>query len=120
MKKILFIEDENDLNTVYKKKFSSIYNIDFATNSETALNKIISWHPDLIILDIFIPGKYNGIGVLKEIKSNLEISDIPVLVLTNLEGEEKTVLSLGAVACLIKSNVGFDVVAEKIEYILTH
>jgi CheY-like chemotaxis protein len=120
MKKILFIEDESDLNIVYKKKFSSLYEIDFAVDSETALTKVISWHPDLIILDIIIPGKINGIGLLKEIKNNINISYIPVLVLTNLEDEEKTVKSLGAVDCLIKSNVGFDVVAEKIENILTH
>ena len=44
MKKILFIEDESDLNIVYKKKFSSLYEIDFAVDSETALTKVISWH----------------------------------------------------------------------------
>lgn len=119
MKKILFIEDENDLNLAYRKKFEGLYIVDFASDSVMALQKVEDFFPDLVILDIIIPGEVNGIGVLKEIKSNVKFAKIPILILTNLEGQEETVKNLGAVDCLVKSNTSFDIVAQKIENILS-
>ena len=118
MKKILFIEDEPELCQAYKEKFQKKYNIDFAMNSADGLKKIQSWFPDLIILDILIPGETNGIGLLKEIKMSAKTKHIPVLVLTNLENQDETVISLGAKECLIKSNISFESVASKVSKLL--
>jgi len=118
MKKILFIEDEIKLNEAYKRKFSISYQIDFAIDSVSGLKKIEDWKPDLIVLDIIIPGELNGIDILRKLKSNEKTSSVPVLVLTNLEDQEKTVLDLGAVGCLTKSNTSFNEVADKIAIIL--
>lgn len=89
MKKILFIEDEPELNIAYRKKFENIFDIDFATDSRTGLQKASDWQPNLVVLDILIPGELNGIEVLKELKSDVNTSYIPVLVLTNLEGRNR-------------------------------
>lgn len=118
MKKILFIEDETQLIEAYKSKFERGYLVDFATDSASAIDKATNWKPDLIILDILIPGETNGVGVLEELKLKKETSLIPVLVLTNLENQEETVLSLGAVECLTKSDTSFDTVAKKVADIL--
>lgn len=114
-KKILFIEDEEDLIQAYKSKFSKIYDAEFATDAEAGLKKAGEWKPDLIVLDIIIPGEKNGLAVLEELKNNPATSEIPVIVLTNLENEEKTVLRLGASACLVKAQTSFDKVTEVVE-----
>jgi len=118
MKKILFIEDENNLNEAYRIKFASGYQVDFAVDAKIGLQKAEEWQPDLIILDIIMAGEMNGIGVLKELKSKIETAPIPVIVLTNLEDQEETVMELGATDCLLKANTSFDVVAQKISEVL--
>ncbi|MEI8068126.1 MAG: response regulator [Candidatus Shapirobacteria bacterium] len=118
MKKILFIEDESQLVEAYRDKFSKIYEVNFAIDSASAIEKAKEWKSDLIVLDILIPGELNGIGVLKELKAMEETKLIPVLVLTNLEDQEGVVLSLGAIDCLVKSNTSFETVENKVRSIL--
>ena len=118
MKKILFIEDENNLNEAYRIKFASGYQVDFAIDAKIGLQKAKEWQADLIILDIIMAGDMNGIGVLKELKSNIKTAPIPVIVLTNLEDQEETVTKLGAIACLLKANTSFDMLAQKISEVL--
>jgi len=74
--------------------------------------------PDLIILDIIMPGQMNGLGLLKEIKNNPYTFRIPVLVLTNLEGQESDVKQAGAVDCLVKANTSFENVEQKVKSVL--
>jgi len=118
MKKILFIEDENNLNEAYRTKFASGYEVNFATDAKTGIQKATEWKPDLIILDIVMAGDINGIDALKELKSKPNTSSIPVIVLTNLEDQEETVMEMGATECLLKANTGFEIVAQKISNIL--
>jgi len=117
MKKILFIEDENNLNEAYRTKFSSVYEVDFATDATIGLQKATEWQPDLIVLDIVMAGDMNGIDVLKKLKANIETVAIPVIILTNLEDQGQTVIDLGAVEYLLKANTSFDLVAQKINHI---
>ena len=118
MKKILFIEDENNLNEAYRIKFASDYEVDFAVDATIGLQKAKEWQPDLIILDIIMAGEMNGIGVLKELKSKSETVAIPVIILTNLEDQEETVKQMGAIACLLKANTSFEVLAQKISEVI--
>lgn len=60
------------------------------TNSEETLKKIDSFHPDLVILDVLMPG-INGFEILKEIRKT---KDIPVILLTAKSEEVDKVLGL--------------------------
>ncbi len=108
MKKVLFIEDENLLNQAYKKRLCQNYHCTFITSGKAGLQQAIDWQPDLIILDIILPGGQNGFDVLRELKQNQTTKDIKVIVLTNLEDEKTTALQAGAVDCLIKANTSLD------------
>lgn len=107
-KKILLVEDEPLLISLYKETFENepyIFNI--AETGNDALRAAKSSYPDLILLDILLPGM-NGFEVLRKLKSSSKTKDIPVIVLTNLGSEEtdkdkQLALSLGAVDYLIKS-----------------
>ena len=87
-KTILLVDDEEDiikLNMV--RLIDSNYDVISATNGRDALKKAESQHPDLILLDVMMPGM-DGLQVLTVLKKNLGASSIPVIMLTALEEDE--------------------------------
>ena len=117
MKKIVFIEDEAAL----QKTLGDIlgqegYKIISAIDGEAGLRLVESEKPDLILLDLITP-KLSGFDVLKQLKGNQETKDIPVIVLTNLEGtgDVEKVLELGATTYLVKANYSLEEVLQKIK-----
>ena len=117
MKKILFIEDESAL----QKTFGDIlrresYKMISALDGETGLKLAKSQKPDLILLDLILP-KIHGFEVLKKLKEDKETKDIPVIVLTNLEGvgDVDKALGLGATTYLVKAQYSLEEVVEKIK-----
>ena len=115
--KVLIIEDDQRINKVYmaKLRVEEITTIT-ALDGEEGLRKVYSEKPDLILLDIMMPKK-SGFEILKEIKSDPEVKDIPVIILSNLaqEKEIKAGLDLGAEDYLVKTNYSIQQVMEKIK-----
>ena len=75
-----------------------------ATDGSTGIKIAKEQKPDVILLDIIMP-RYNGLDVLKDIKADEEIKNIPVFLLTNLPQEssgDKT-KALGASGYLVKA-----------------
>lgn len=106
-KTVLLIEDEPLLLDLYQESFSDQgFELTIAKDGHDGL-KQAGRQPDLILLDILLPG-LNGFELLRRLKASPKTRDIPVVVLTNL-GSEKTdkdkqlALSLGAVDYLVKS-----------------
>lgn len=115
MKKILIIEDDVVLTTAYKQKLTGLYEIISVIDGETGLTKAIGEHPDLIILDLILPGLENGLHLLSKLKQNKDTKDIPVIVITNIDNQSHPALEMGAVDYLIKSNIDMNKVMEKIK-----
>lgn len=68
MKKILIVDDEESIQLLYREEFTDEgYSVISAVNGEEALEKFRSDQPDLVILDIQMPGM-NGIEVLRQMK----------------------------------------------------
>lgn len=104
-KKLLLIEDDITLRDLYTARFSlEGFEIDVATDGETGLKKVKEMKPDVVLLDLRIP-KLTGFEVLRQIKDSSATKDIPVIVLTALNGGEdrQKVMELGAAAFLTKS-----------------
>jgi len=101
---ILIVDDSPDIIVMLSALLKDLYKTKIATNGEKAL-KILEFSdkPDLILLDIVMPGM-DGYEVLRQIKSNPDTWDIPVIFLTSQTGvqEEKKGLELGAVDYIIK------------------
>lgn len=77
MKKILFVDDEESIQLLYREEFiDEGYEVISAVNGEEALEKFSSEKPDLVILDIQMPGM-NGIEVLRQMK--MMNSELPVI-----------------------------------------
>lgn len=105
MSKILIIEDDALLSRMYETIFKTNgYTVEVAIDGEEGLHKARRTSPTLILLDIMMP-KLNGLEVLERLKGDPELKAIPVVILTNLAGNNdvQTALKLGAVRYIIKS-----------------
>ena len=114
MKKILIIEDDIVLNNAYKQKLEPLFTLISAVDGETGFTKAIGEQPDLIILDLILPGLENGLQILTKLQSNPDTKHIPVIVITNIDNQSGPAIEMGAVDYLIKSNIDMNQVVEKI------
>lgn len=120
MKTILFIEDESALQkTVGEILKQEGYEVISALDGEVGLKLAQRKIPDLILLDLVLP-KLHGFKVLKKLKENSETKNIPVIVLTNLEGIEDIdrAIELGAQSYLVKAQYELKELVEKVKKIL--
>lgn len=79
MKKVLFIDDDESLVKVMEKIFVvKSFDFSFAYDGETGIQKAVEMRPDIIILDISLPG-IDGYEACRMIRSNEEIRKIPVI-----------------------------------------
>jgi len=104
--KILIVEDEEMLSTMYKVKFENEgYEVATANNGADGLTLSEAEQPSIILLDIIMP-KIDGFAVLKRLKASEKTKSIPVILLTNLGQDEDIARGkeLGAAGYLIKAN----------------
>lgn len=119
-KKILLIEDDEFLAELYSTKLKMEgYEVYLATDGEKGLKMAKDYTPNLILLDIMLPKK-DGFEVLTELKSEANLKNIPVILLTNLsqKDEVKRGLDLGANDYLIKAHFMPSEVVSKIKKIM--
>ncbi|WP_303871616.1 winged helix-turn-helix domain-containing protein [Acetobacterium wieringae] len=94
MKKILIIEDELNIYELIKFNLETHgFEVDGVQDGAQAIAKILEVLPDLIILDLMLPGK-DGISICREIRANNVISYIPIIMLTAKSEEFDKVLGL--------------------------
>lgn len=115
-KKILIVEDDMGLQKILREKLEQLgLAVTSADNGQGALNSVKESVPDLILLDIMLPGGMNGFDVMEQLKKHEVYKSIPVIVLTNLDTEQKTALDIGAIDYIVKPNTSIDDVVLKIK-----
>lgn len=93
-KKIILIEDEEDIAALIRLQAEiSGYKLLVETDGINGFRAIEREKPDLVILDIMLPGQ-NGFDVCRKIKSHSELRNIPVIILTAKAEELDVVLGL--------------------------
>lgn len=115
--KILIVEDEVEIAGVWREELIALnYKIKVAGDGEQAMALAKIFKPDIILLDLLLPKK-DGMTVLAELKSDSDLKKIPVLVMSNLEGDEniKKALSLGAVNYFVKTQHSIYELIEKVQ-----
>ncbi len=101
--KIMIVDDTPSNIMVLGEELSEEYEVFIATNGENALKKVEEHLPDLILLDIVMPGM-DGYEVCRRLKENSETYKIPIIFITskNTEDDEVKGLSIGAVDYITK------------------
>ena len=107
MQKILIVEDEEILRSAYVSVFKiEKFKVDEAANGKIALEKLKSFNPDIVILDIMMP-VMSGVEFLQQADISTAYPTTKVLVLSNISDRVTVdnVKSLGASMHLIKSSM---------------
>ncbi|MDO9106701.1 MAG: response regulator [Methylovulum sp.] len=83
MKRILIVDDSEDIRELVLATLKCPeYQILQACNADKAMSFFLNDLPDLIVLDVMMPGKMNGFELCKLIKHNIRLSSIKVILLT--------------------------------------
>lgn len=117
---VLIIEDDSYISDMYRIKLESEnFEVAIAGDGTIGIKMLEKQKPDIILLDVVMP-KMDGFDVLKTIKGNPELKEVPVVLLTNLSQKENVErgFELGADSYIIKAHFTPSEVVEKIKGIL--
>ena len=119
MNKILLVEDDQILAKLYQVKFQKAgFDILLAFDGEEGFEKMRSFNPNLIILDLIMP-KMDGMTFLSKVKEDPELSKrgTPILVLSNLgqEADIKKAMDMGVKDFFIKADMSLGQMVEKVK-----
>lgn len=120
--KVLIIEDDKFLSELISTKLDKEgFDIALAGDGEAGYKKVEQFKPDIILLDIMLPGM-DGFEVLEKLKKHTDenLKATPVIILSNFGQESKIErgLKLGAVDYLVKANFTTGEIVDKIKKVL--
>lgn len=119
-RKVMWIEDDQFLSDLIARKLSQHKcKLLFTRTGEEALKVLEKDQPDVILLDLLLPG-ISGFEVLEKIKSDPRLRRIPVIVLSNFSqnNEIERTKKMGAERFLTKATVVLDDIVKEIETVL--
>lgn len=106
-KKILFVEDDQSFFNIFSVPLKMKgYEVVHVSDGAEASQKIQAEQPDLVLLDIILPG-ISGLDILKELKENIDTKHIKVVMLTNFGNDDNVnkAMEYGAEDYYMKYNV---------------
>lgn len=117
-KKLLIVEDNKEFRTFLKEQLNEFYYLVEAADGEEGEQKAIDENPDLIISDIMMP-KVDGIELCRRIKTNVQTSHIPVILLTARTADDVQITSyeVGADSYMSKP-FNFDMLMVRVEKLI--
>ena len=119
MKKVLLVEDDDALASVYMTRFQAEgFDTKRVPNGEDALAAAMAYRPDIILLDVMMP-KVSGFDVLDILRNTPETSNMKIVMLTALsqDSDRQRAEELGVDDYLVKSQV---VIADVVERVKNH
>jgi twitching motility two-component system response regulator PilH len=109
--RVLIIDDSPTVLTFMRKAFSSAGYVPLvAATAERGLEMVHTEHPDLVVLDVILPGM-NGFAALRHIRRDPEVRHVPVIVMSGNEQatEQFYVMRIGADGFMTKPFSRFDI-----------
>lgn len=105
LKKILLVEDELDIRAIAQVSLEEIggFTVKYCASGKEALNEVAEFSPDLILLDVMMPGM-DGVTTLKKLREKPFLKKIPVIFLTarTQSGDIEHYIGLGALHVITK------------------
>jgi DNA-binding response OmpR family regulator len=84
-KTILIVEDRPEIRKLVTMALRTLpYEVIEADSGEAGLKKVVELRPDLVLLDVMMPGHLDGLSVCRAIKGNPELAAIPVVMVSAL------------------------------------
>jgi CheY-like chemotaxis protein len=97
MPKILVIDDDQDfLDATRMVLERARYDVAVAVTPDEGLKLIKSLDPDLVILDVMMPSDYEGFAVARAIREDLNLRDLPIIILSAVHERKQVPYRFGA------------------------
>ena len=115
--KLLWVEDDKLIGTILAKKLiSSGFDLFHAKNGEEALEALKSSIPDMVVVDLMLPGM-SGFDILQKMQMDPQLKKIPSMVLSNLSkpSDIEKAKMLGAKKFLVKAATSLDQIVDEIK-----
>ncbi len=93
--RILWADDNADMSAYVARLLGPRFDLDVVSDGHAALNAARARKPDLVLTDVMIPGM-DGFGLLRSIRSDPRLSEVPVILLSARAGEEARIEGLQA------------------------
>lgn len=118
--KVLVVEDEKPLSTAIKTALEKRgYSVTVVDNGHDAIQTIISLRPDIVLLDIILPG-LSGWEIIEKIRKNSSIADTKIIVMSNLDApaRQSEFKRSGAIDYLVKQNSTLATICQRVALVL--
>lgn len=119
-RKVLVVEDDELLRDLLVRKLTSEgFDTESCFDAPCLFDVLEKGKPAIILLDLILPG-LDGFGVLERLKADDNLSDVPVLILSNLGQQEDIdrVMALGASGFMVKANFTLGEIVTRIRKVL--
>jgi len=122
-KKVLIVEDDPLLHNLLSDKMTQLrekgVEVIPTTNAEEGLEKARGAKPDLIVLDLVLPGM-NGFEFLEKLRASEGLEKTPVVVLSNLSGDadKERAKTLGVIGYLVKADFSLTEISDAVQEVL--
>jgi CheY-like chemotaxis protein len=116
-KKLFWLEDDKLIGTILAKKLiASGFELTHAQSGPEALEMLKTAQPDVIALDLLVPGM-NGLDILQKIKADPRLKNVPSMILSNLnkQSDIERAKLLGAQKFLVKAATSLDQIVAEIK-----
>jgi DNA-binding response OmpR family regulator len=121
-KRILIVEDDNDLRNILSSQLGPTYEIVKAEDGELGLKYAIEFKPDLILLDLLLP-KLRGLDMLEQLRKNPdpEVANAKVIVFSNFASGEwiAKATELSVSGYCVKSSTTIEEILSKVKSALS-
>jgi len=120
-KRVLVAEDDPSLSQILSSRLTRAgVEVVKAKDGEEALRVIRETKPDLVLLDLILPGKYDGFEVLQKMREDPTLDSRSVVIISNLgqESDMERVKQLGAVEYFVKAKTSIDDLVNRIKNLL--
>ena len=121
MKRILIVDDEEDFCGFTKWSLEALgdFKVSVCSNSAAAIGRVKAFQPDLILLDIMMPGM-DGCDIAEKLQDSSKTQDIPIVFITALVTEQEARENQGIIAgrCFVPKPVELSKLIKTIEQTL--
>ena len=83
MTKVLYIEDYEAQRDIMMRMLELCgYDVDVACDGEEGVKKTREWHPDVVLMDIRLPGRIDGLAAIRQLRNGPDTAHIPIIAIS--------------------------------------
>ena len=116
-KKLLWLEDDALLGVVFSKALENTeFELIHVRDGKEAIETLKQMVPNIIMVDLMVPGEIDGFGVLEAISVDMRLKTIPKIVLSNLSNQSDIdrARRLGVEVFIVKASSSLDLIIDQL------